>query len=331
MTDPQLPHPVLLANFGGPRSLEEVSDFLTELLTDQDVVRSGLPSAVHRRLFGWIAQRRSEKIKKDYALIGGKSPIFEDTETLAETLRHLLKRKVITLHRYLPATHPGTLKQLEDIKDSVIDVLPMFPQFTYATSGSLARWLQNNLSSSSTKKLRWIRSYADFSPFVELFFVRIREFLKEQHLEEGAVFFLFSAHGLPKKFVATGDPYQAQCEASFASISSAFPLAKSLLSYQSKFGPGEWLRPYTAQVCHSILDTTQGRKTVIVIPLSFTSDHIETLFEVEYQYLPMIRRHGLQALRLPAFNQDPRWPYVLESLLATSTRYPNASMIWQPL
>lgn len=331
MTNSQLSPPVLLANFGGPRSLDEVSDFLTELLTDQDVVRSGLPPKVHRRLFSWIAHRRSEKIKKDYALIGGKSPIFEDTEHLAHTLQKTLGRKVITLHRYLPATHRDTLAHLESVQEPTLDVLPMFPQFTYATSGSLARWLERHLTPASCKKLRWIRSYADFAPFTELFVTKIREFLKEQHLQERDVFLLFSAHGLPKKFVATGDPYQRHCEASFSKISSAFPLAKSLLSYQSKFGPGEWLRPYTAQICHNILDWTQEKKNVVVIPLSFTSDHIETLFEVEYQYLPMIRRQGLRALRCPAFNQDPRWPEVLSALLKTPTRYPNASMIWQPL
>ncbi len=297
----------LLVNFGGPRDLSETESFLKELLCDRDVVRTKFPSFLHRYLFSKIAKKRAAKIQEDYRLIGGGSPIYFDTETIAKKISLKLQASVLTFHRYLPATHAESLQKIEECKDETITVIPLFPQFTYATTGSIARFFSTHLTSSTSKKLRWIRSYPDHPLFVQSFQKRISDFLTENYLAPHETLLLFSAHGVPKSFVETGDPYQEECARSFSEIKEAFPTALSLLCYQSKFGKGEWIKPYTNEVCENIHLFLQGRKQVVFIPLSFTSDHIETLFEVEYQYLPVIREKNVKAYRCPALNLEPYW------------------------
>ena len=299
--------PILLVNFGGPRSLEEVRAFLTELLLDRDVVRTRLPSFVHNYLFRRVARKRAEKIRHDYQLIGGKSPIYFDTEEIAKRLTERLNVPVFTFHRYLAGTHEESLRAIEESGADEIRVVPLFPQFSYATTGSIARFFVNRLSRKTLSKLRWVQSYAGHVGYIRAYQRRIGDFLRERNLLEDRTLLLFSAHGLPKSFVSSGDPYGQECELSYREIMKAFPRASSLLAYQSKFGKGEWLRPYTDETCQNILTLPEKRDQVVIVPLSFTSDHIETLFEIEKLSLPALQANGIEAHRCPALNLEPYW------------------------
>ena len=312
---------MLLVNFGGPRSLAEIPSFLTALLLDRDVIRTAWPYFVHRLFFTRIANKRAKKIEPDYQLIGGKSPIFEDTEALALLIQKESTIETIPFHRYLSATHSQFVDRVKELQPTC--VLPLFPQFSYATTGSIARWFSLHLPREIVAKIQWIKSYADHPAYVASMQQAIRDFLANEHLQEDEVVLLFSSHGLPRAFIETGDPYERECMRSFQAISRGFPQAHSQLSYQSKFGRGEWLRPYTDELCHAALSWTQKRRHVVFVPLSFTSDHIETLFEIEYLYLPLIRKAGLQAYRMPALNQRPDWIQALVTIAQTSPRVPN--------
>jgi len=298
---------ILLVNFGGPRSLEEVFPFLKELLQDPDVVRTKLPPFLHNYLFKRVAKKRAKKVAHDYESIGGKSPIYFDTEELRLLLEEKLKIPVVTFHRYLPQTHRASLRKIEESGAAEIRVLPLFPQFSYATTGSIARFFTKHLCCKTVRKLRWIHSYAAHPAFIKAYQRRIVDFLEERKIAPEEATLLFSPHGLPKSFVCRRDPYKTECETSHREIMKAFPASESLLSYQSKFGRGEWLRPYTDEVCQSIASLPQKRKHAIVVPLSFTSDHIETLFEIEQLYLPILRSQGANAHRCPALNLEPYW------------------------
>lgn len=300
--------PILLVNFGGPRHLDEVVSFLTSLLCDRDVIRTPFPQFFHNWMFGRIARKRALKICEDYEGIGGCSPIYFDTEALAVALSQRLKTPVHTFHRYLPATHSTSLNTL---KNGPYKVLPLFPQFSYATTGSIARYLSRH----SKAKLHWIRSYAAHPAFIAAYQRKISDFLHTTHLREEETFLLFSAHGLPQQFVDKGDPYESECNNSFHAVMHAFPKAKGRLCYQSKFGKGEWLRPYTDESCETILQWHEGRKNIVFVPISFTSDHIETLFEIEKLYLPIIASKGLKAYRCPALNLEPYWINALVEVL----------------
>ena len=320
-------NPIILANFGGPRTLLEIPSFLTALLTDQEVVRTNMPPWLHKRIFSRVARKRALKIAPDYAGIGGQSPIFFDTEKVAELLEKKLGRRVIPFHRYLTATHASFVEEISSLAAGEITVLPMFPQFSYATSGSIALWFGDNLPQRVLRKLFWIKSYAASSSFVHLFAQKIAETLAEREWKQEEVTLLFSAHGVPQKFVCFGDLYERECLASFSAIAALFPRAETLLSYQSKFGRGQWLTPYTEEVC----SVSCGREKVLVIPLSFTSDHIETLYEIEELYLPLLRKRGKEAERLAAFNRDPRWIEVLGKIVEEGRDLlPNQMLIRYP-
>lgn len=317
----------LLINFGGPRNLQDIEPFLSSLLTDRDVVRTNMPQFLQNLVFTRVARRRAEKIKHDYIEIGGGSPIYADTEWIAHALQNQLQAPVLTFHRYLPETHAGALAAIEEIDANVLRVFPLFPQFTYATTGSIARLFEKKLSQKTLNKMRWVKSYPSHPAFIDATKNAIREFMALRGLEEKETILLFSAHGLPKEFVEKGDPYEYECNLSFMKVMEAFPNALGRLAYQSKFGPGEWLRPYTQDVCEEIELWNCDRKHVVFVPISFTSDHIETLFEIEKQYMPLIAEKGLYPYRMPAFNRRQEWLDCIVAILQDSTPATTAMLV----
>jgi ferrochelatase len=318
----------LLVNFGGPRDLNEIEEFLIELLTDQEVIRTPFPPFFHRLLFTRVAKKRSKKIAPDYALIGGKSPIFQDTEVIARRVGQILGAPILTFHRYLSKTHAEFIEKIQALnRVAQIRIFPMFPQFSYATTGSIALWLASRLPPSIVSKFSWIRSYPGHPSYIDAFEHCLREFLEEKKLKEDETALLFSAHGLPQQFIDTGDTYEKECQLSFDLLKNRFPKALSKLSYQSQFGKEEWIRPYTTDACAQIGIWGEKRKNGVIIPLSFTSDHIETLYEIERLYLPIISKAGMQAYRCPALNQRQEWIGSIAQLFEEKNGVDNQSLV----
>lgn len=317
----------LLVNFGGPRHLEEIEEFLQELLTDKEVIRTPFPLFLHRYLFSKVAKKRSSKIAPDYALIGGKSPIYEDTEEIARKVGERLGKEVLTFHRYLPKTHSLFLEKIESVREQEIRIFPMFPQFSYATTGSIALWFAQHLKPKTVQKMSWIRSYPSHPQYLQAMQQCLREFLITHQIKEEETFLLFSAHGLPQKFICSGDIYEQECRLTFKALKERFPSAHSILSYQSQFGKEEWIRPYTVDVCKNIKEYSQGRQKGVIVPLSFSSDHIETLYEIEYQYVPMIRKQEIEIHRCPALNQRQDWIETITTLFQQNERVSNQTLL----
>ncbi|MGE0669781.1 MAG: ferrochelatase [Parachlamydiales bacterium] len=316
---------LVLVNFGGPRSLQEIKPFLTALLTDRDVICSSLPTVLHKLLFSWVAKRRAKKVAHDYQAIGGKSPIFNDTEAIAAALRNKFDGPIITFHRYLPMTHSQFLQDLEGLNSCAsILVFPLFPQFSYTTAGSIARWFSENLCAKTVGKLRWIKSYPSHPAFSKPFEATIRKCLEDHQMREEETLLLFSAHGLPKRYICSGDPYQEECERSFELLASAFPKSAHQLCYQSLFGKEEWIRPYTLEFCQSMKIAIRN---VVIVPLSFTSDHIETLFEIEQQYVPILKEKGYYTVRCPAMNLREDWIDGIAEIVSSSHLLRNPMLI----
>lgn len=317
----------LLANFGGPRSTEEIFPFLKTLLNDREVIWSNLPSFLHRLLFTYVAKKRAGIIQAEYERIGGKSPIYEDTEKLATLLEDKLKTRFVTFHRYLPSTHAETVEKLKEALFDECVVFPLFPQFSYATTGSIAKFFETALPLSLGRKLRWIFSYATHPAYIQAMQNCIHRFLKQQHLKEEDVFLLFSAHGVPQRFVCSGDVYQKECEASYTALRAYFPKAATLLSYQSKFGRGEWLKPYTSVLSEEVNVWNPAKKPVVFVPLTFTSDHIETLVEVQHLYMPLFEKQGCPVFRCPALNLEEEWVKAIAEIVQTSPLLPNQMLL----
>lgn len=310
---------ILLVNFGGPRSLSEIESFLISLLTDRALIRTKLPSFLHNFLFRRVAKKRTKNILPDYEWIGGKSPIFETTEQIASLLRNRIQQPLFTFHRYLSSTHKESLATLEAYPGEIL-VFPFFPQFSYATTGSIAALFEKQLSSSALQKLHWIQSYPTHPAFIEAWTQVLSSFFNHHQIEEEQTILLFSVHGLPISFIRAGDPYERECRESVTALLLRFPRILGRIAYQSKFGTEEWLSPSTEDVCKNILEWNQGRRTVVFAPIAFTSDHIETLFEIERLYLPLIQKQGLRALRCPALNCESIWIDAIESILQSALR-----------
>lgn len=319
----------LLVNFGGPRDLDEIEEFLICLLTDQEVIRTPFPAFLHRLLFKRIAKKRSREIRPDYALIGGRSPIFEDTQAVASSVSQKLGANVLTFHRYLPKTHGPFIQSMQRLHQvQRICIVPMFPQFSYATTGSIALWFSKHLPQEIVAKMRWVKSYPEQGAYIAAMQQCLSDFMQQQGLGQEETVLLFSAHGLPQSFILTGDNYEKECRLCFERLKVGFPRAHALLSFQSQFGKQPWIRPYTAEVCAQMGELAKGRKNVVVIPLSFTSDHIETLYEIQELYLPVIRSHGLRAYRCPALNRREDWiSAIAEMFQADQCVLPNTALI----
>ena len=242
-------------------------------------------------------------------------------------MRKKLQVPVLTFHRYLPATHGLFLEEIQKIQTEAVYVFPLFPQFSYATTGSIARWFGKHLSVETVSKMRWIQSYPTHPAFVAAFQKCIRDFLREKELLEEKTALLFSAHGLPKSFISGGDVYQTECERSFDEISRGFVKARSLLAYQSQFGKGKWIQPSTLSLSEKVASWIEANEQVVLIPLSFTSDHIETLYEMEELYLPVIRNRGWNAYRCPALNRNPDWINAIISIIQQSHLVSNSVLV----
>ena len=323
----------VLANFGGPRNLSDIYCFLRDLLTDQDVIRSGLPKSVHRCLFSTIAFIRSFSKKKEYDLIGGKSPIHEKTEQLAGKLRTILDIELITFHRYNTENHTELFNKLN--KDKLIKnikIFTLFPQFSYSTVGSISRIFNDNLNNYLKDNTQIIRSYYNNDYYINAFSNIIIDYIKTiKRTASENIFLLFSAHGLPQEFIDNGDTYKYECEYSYNEIMKRLDysdiqngMLNSILCYQSRFGFSEWIKPYTINVCENInkyINTND--KIIIFIPIAFTMDHLETLYEIENEYMPVIKESGLNVYRCPTLGLDNKWIYNIENIINDETLYKN--------
>lgn len=311
----------LLANFGGPRHVRDCEAFLTALLTDPDVTGTWLPQPIHTRLFTFIAKQRAKKVLPLYQAIGGCSPIYQDTETLAKMLSSHLHAPVISFHRYLPDTHEDTLHKLMPWSNSQIVGIPLFPHFTYAVTGSIVRCIHKYLPKAN---ISWIAHFGSHPEFLACIVNHIRSFLQSCNIPEDSCCLLFSSHGLPLKYIRQGDPYRQQCVDSFHAISQQLQPMETHLCYQSKFGFGEWLSPSTKTVCETL---KTDKKYVLIIPFGFTSEHIETLYEIEKEYLPILNQRGYFALRVPTIYASTHWVETLAAIVRNSTYVRHTQLI----
>lgn len=303
MSDPAKPAVVLL-NFGGPRGLEEVRDFLFEILRDPNTIHLPAPEWVQDRLAAWIARRRAREVRRQYDEIGGRSPIVAATERIAQALREGLGAAgqalpVYVGHRYLRGETARATAALVAEGVTELLALPLYPHFSFATSGSSFQQLARELARAGFGgPVRAVRSYPDAPGYLQALAERLEATLANAALRPAHTVLLCSAHGLPASYVEQGDPYVQELYRTVDGLRRRFAQWRFELSYQSRVGPAEWLRPYTDEFVPVLAQ--QGVKDVVFIPLAFVNDHIETLYEIGHTYFALARRHGMTPHRVPA-------------------------------
>lgn len=309
---------VLLLNLGGPETLEDVQPFLFNLFADPDIIR--LPSPLQflqPAIAQLVSVLRAPKSREGYEAIGGGSPLRRITEEQAEALSKALNRKGLIAQTYVAMRYwkPFTEDAIDALKrDSIsrLVVLPLYPQFSVSTSGSSLRLLERLLKSDpalAAVRHVVIPSWYQRQGYVEAMANLIAGELVENRnfTDTSRVEIFFSAHGVPQSYVDEGDPYKEEMEHCVSLIMEELRRRgiqnTYTLAYQSRVGPVEWLRPYTDDSIRYLAQ--RGVKSLLAVPISFVSEHIETLEEIDMEYRELAESVGIKEwARVPALNTD---------------------------
>lgn len=315
---------VLLLNLGGPGALDEVEPFLVNLFSDREIIELPLGALVQPLFARLIARLRGPSVRRNYARIGGGSPQLPLTLAQAQALEARLNRgggafSVFVAMRYWRPSTEQALHAMAEAGIQRIVTLPLYPQYSRATTGSSEGELARLLATPRWRgrfEVSGIRAYASDPRYLEALAETIRSGLEAFAAGvRDQVVILFSAHGLPQRFVDRGDPYVAETESTRAGLLSLLQLPnRHFLGYQSRTGPVRWTSPGTDR----LLDTlaASGVRQVLVVPLSFVSDHIETLYEVDQLFGDRARRAGIREYRRsPALNLRPSFIEALAGLV----------------
>ncbi len=324
---------VVLLNLGGPERIQDVGPFLYNLFADPEIIRLPIP-ALQKPLAWLISTLRSRRSQEAYRSIGGGSPLRRITDQQARELQSVLRQRGVEATTYVAMRywHPFTESAVADMKADAIDqvvVLPLYPQFSISTSGSSFRELQRLRQADEAfarLPLRAIRSWYEHPGYLQAMAQLIGRELEACHDPSRAHVF-FSAHGVPRSYVdEAGDPYQREIEACAALIMERLGRGNPwTLAYQSRVGPVEWLRPYTEEALEEL--GAGGVQELVVVPISFVSEHIETLEEIDIEYRHIATEAGVANFRrVPALDTDPTFIAGLADLVQASLAGPEVDL-----
>lgn len=309
---------ILLLNFGGPWTLSDVKPFLYRLFVNKSVL-VGVPSPLRQMLAFFISQVKGPSSVEAYRSIGGGSPQLKWTSIQAEGLRNLSRRSDVRVEIGMRSAEPSIESGLERLRSWGADklvLLPLFPQYSTTTTGTCFEEASDALG-----RMHWspevhpIVNWPDHPFYIELLQATLNEALTEiaNQEDDGPVHVIFSAHSLPLKIVDLGDPYPEDVQRTVQALTRDLKHPWSV-AFQSRNGKLPWLEPYLEDELKRL--GTEGVKRVVIVPISFVSDHIETLFELDQLYADLASKNGISSYhRARCFNADPRFPRILHSLL----------------
>ena len=314
---------VVLFNLGGPDGPKAVQPFLYNLFADKAII--GAPAGVRQALAFLISTLRKKSAQANYNMMGGGSPILPQTtaqaEALSAVLNHDLKgdeAKVFIAMRYWHPFAKDTAKAVAAYGPDEIVLLPLYPQFSTTTTGSsVEQW---NRLYKGPGQAREICCYPTLDGVVEAHAQAIRRAYVAAGSPSG-MRLLFSAHGLPEKIILQGDPYQSQIEATASAVAARLGdiLGEGLdwqICYQSRVGPLKWIGPSTPDAIAAAAEAGLG---LMVTPIAFVSEHIETLVELDHEYAELAHDLGCpHYIRVPALGIDPVFIQALSDLTLDS-------------
>ena len=315
---------VVLCSLGGPMSLETVEPFLFNLFSDPDIFKFPL-GGVTQRLFAYlIAKRRTPEASRGYAAIGGRSPLLENTQKQARALASALADSGYDIFVCMRYWHPLTEAVVAELKQKEykqVILLPLYPQYSLTTTGSARNEFARQCKRQGyAPQVSVVERWHDDEDFLSGVVETIRA--EATHFSEPdptRITLLFSAHGLPQKVVDAGDPYERQVRATFDALRARLGWPHVDLCYQSRVGPLKWLQPYTDEMIRA--KAAQGVQQMLVYPIAFVSDHIETLFELGITYAELARGLGVREYRVvPALNDHPRLIAALRTAVLTANQ-----------
>lgn len=312
---------VVLFQLGGPDSCEAVEPFLYNLFSDPDIIDFPLASIARRPLARLIARSRARHVGQHYAEIGGRSPILEHTRRQATALEQDLRRdldaRVVVAMRYWHPFTQEAIQELERHAPQELVLLPLYPQYSKTTTGSsLNEWNRRfHASGVGRPEVHQILDYYEDPDFIDSLVSAVNGALAELPYPAADLDFVFSAHSLPVAVVEAGDPYQKQVERTRDLVwaKGGWP-GRQHLCYQSKVGTAKWLAPSMDETIRRL--AAEGRRRMLIVPISFVSDHVETLHEIGIEHRKIAEDLGVTDFRLmPGLNDSPRFIGTLAKLV----------------
>ena len=319
---------VLLFNLGGPETLPDVRPFLYNLFSDPEIIR--IKNNTLRRLLAcFIASIRHRKSENLYRQIGGGSPLRKITQDQASALEARLHsmdspaRVYVGMRCWKPGIDEAMGRILDDELTHLI-LLPLFPQYSVTTTGSCLKYfgeLQEKLGLREKMEVCSIDSWCDHTLYIESVADTIRN--AAARFSPGAtetLHLLYSAHSIPERYVNEGDPFLEQTRKTVALVNAKLDNAyPSTLAFQSKVGPVKWLGPSTKDVLKEM--GSKGVEKILVVPISFVSDHIETLQEIDIAYRDLALQSGIREFhRADSLNLHPKFIGALADLVRNTVK-----------
>ncbi len=308
---------IVLLNMGGPDSLDAIEPFLYNLFQDPDIFKIPFGQKLFAKI---ISKLRTKKVVEQYKQIGGKSPQNEYTETqrkmLQDTLREVnINADVMIAMRYWKPLSADSVEKIKSNDYSKIILLPLYPHFSSVTTGSsFNEWWRTYKGDKNL--VAEINNFYNQPKYIKAISDRIDEGIaKFPESERANVELLFSAHSVPQSLIENGDPYQSQI---LESIKLIMELRNNSeihhISYQSKVGPVKWLEPSTENKIAEL--GNNGIKNLLVIPISFVSDHIETIYELGIEYRKVAEENNIENYFLTTgLNESPLFIEQLKDLV----------------
>jgi len=323
---------VILFNLGGPDKMESVQPFLFNLFNDPAILN--LPFIFRYPLAKLISSRRAPIAKKIYKELGGSSPILKLTEDQSFSLEKKLNQnelneeyKCFVVMRCWHPRAKDVVKNVISYKPNEIILMPLYPQYSAATSGSsIKEWNEVCKKNDFKIKTSTICCYPTDKNFINAHVKEINKKIK--NIDNFKL--IFSAHGLPQKNIKKGDPYQWQVEQSVSKIvkNLNYNNLDWILSYQSRVGPLKWIRPSTDDV---IVENSKIGKHIVLVPIAFVSEHSETLVELDIEYKKLAIDNGcIEYTRVPALGTNEDFIKAMSELIINKDEYKFDKNIFPP-
>jgi len=310
---------LVLLNMGGPDSIEAVEPFLYNLFSDRDLIQLPLGALLQKPFARLISHFRAKSVRENYRRIGGKSPLLYWTGLQAEKCAAQLGDNwlpYVAMRYWKPRADETLARMRQDGIEQAV-VLSMYPHYTRATTGSSVKDFQHTQAQVYPElECTYIESWHDWPPYLGALAECVDEGLarfREVQPDAPPPTLLFSAHALPQKFIERGDPYQKHVEDTVAGVMQRVGDMPWEIGYQSRSGPVKWMGPDTLDV---IAKAGEEKRALLVVPVSFVSDHIETLEEVDVEFREHAQEHGVPWFdRVPALNARESFIEALEQLV----------------
>lgn len=315
---------VLLLAMGGPESPAEIQTYLEELLRDRRLVPLPGPAALQELFARKISRRRAPKVAARYAeAAGGASPLNAITRRQAAGLEARLRRGggdwcVAPAFRYQPALTDESVRRLAEFRPERVVALPLYPFYSHATSGSSladarARWTAGASAGWAGDWLE-VRDWNGEPGYIDWLAGRAAAELDRLGFSPADTAVLCSVHGLPESMVRRGDPYRAQVDTAIAGLRTRLGGWRVELGFQSKFGPGRWLQPYTEALIDRL--AAEGVRDVLMVPLGFIAENLETLWDMDRVFALQARDVGIgRFARLECPDDNPACIEIMERLV----------------